>query len=383
MSSRRQKKQRRNKGLAIFLSLTAMVFLVFIVGAVVQFVEKQNAVLQQGGTEQNKNQNNGMHVGLNFDNSWLDLFREDTTEEEWDIIKGEPVGKELLYGYYLPLHCSGTEISNIDVVQNMFEEKEWSTYLSATGKVLTLSAIPLQWVGSEVSISLISSQTMDSLKESTGYLHGLAGERSYKEMIRQLYPEYGFATVTFYDDRRNLYLVNCAYTIEENEMKLVMIHYNREERAYSLIPMETYQVIRENNEITIYKDNNFITYVPYNLCENASVFRIEAFSKRKSERYENIIGFTYSNPNPTAEEWPLYGCVYFADGTKASKAVFDFSKENQLSICWENKETDYFGAVVEIEGAGEITFSYKMVQDTGLILEKDGKEYYYLQKMNE
>ena len=34
-----------------------------------------------------------------------------------------PVPKELLYGYYLPMHCSGTDIANVDVVQNMFEEK--------------------------------------------------------------------------------------------------------------------------------------------------------------------------------------------------------------------------------------------------------------------
>lgn len=373
-------KKKKKNGLLVFFCLLVIVLFVFFVGNTIWYMEKQNQTMHQTDNIQNGDSN--VQHNVNVEHSFSDIFaQEDSEEFEWTI-EGTPVEKEWLYGYYLPMHCSDTTIANVDVVLNMFEEKEWSTYLSPTNEKLVLSAVPLLWNGSKIYLNLISNENLDTLNDKTGYPHGLAGKRSYKEMIRALFPEYGFTTVTYYDNRGNLYTIDCAYLVEGNDMNLVMIHYDKDTREYSLIPMEQYQVIREKNKITIYKDKNFVTYVPFNLCENASVFNIEAFCNDKKRRYEDIMGITYYNPEPKAETWPLYGCVYFSDGSKAPEAIFDFSKENQVTIRWDNKVTDYFGTIVEIEGSGEVTFSYEMVQDTGLILEKDGVNYYYVEKMN-
>ncbi len=378
-----QIKRKRKRGWIVFLTLTAFVLLALIVGGVIWLMEKQDDILQKEENTQNAGHSSDSNSSQKTETSLLDILKQDKTEEvEW-VIEGDPVSIDSLYGYYLPEHCSDTEIANEDVILNMFEEKEWSTCLSPTGKILELSAVPLLWNGSKVYLELVLSENLDALSDKTGYPHGLAGKSSYEKMIRKLFPKYGFTTVTYYDSRANLYTVDCAYTVDGNDMTLLMIHYEQDTQEYSLIPMEQYQVIREDNVITIYKDKNFVSYVPYNLCENASLFQIEAFCSNRKERYEDIKGITYYNQDPKAETWPLHGCVYFSDGTKAPEAEFDFSKENQLTIRWDNKVTDYFGTIVELEGSGEVTFSYQIVQDTRLILKKDGVEYFYLQNIEE
>ena len=73
--------------------------------------------------------------------------------------------------------------------------------------------------------------------------------------------------------------------------------------------------------------------------------------------------------------------MYFADGTKAPDAVFKFS-EDTLTISWTTRQTDIYGYVWTIDDVREVTFTYTMLKDTGLLLEKDGVKYFYLEKMS-
>lgn len=373
LRSSRQEKRKKSGNLLVTLYVVVILLWILFAIEIVDFAKEQNTIMQDG---QNTNQNMNSDLGGNEEN------REEDKEFVW-VVEGEPVSKDLLYGFYLPMNCSNTVIANVDVVTNMFEKKEWSTYLSSTGKELTLSALPLLWDGLEVNLSLISKENIQALDQKTGYKHEEEGIQSYKKMIREMIPEYSFVTLTYYDNRRNLYTVDCAYTVDGNDMKVFLVYFDEKCQEYSLIWMEDYQVLRKENEITIYKDKNFVTYVPYNLCTNASKFQIEAFAKYQNERYQDIVGITYYNFEPKADSRGTYGCVYFADGSVASKATFDFSTKNQMTIRWEEKEMDYYGTSVVIEGSGEVTFSYKMVRDTGLILGKDSIEYRYLEKMDE
>lgn len=374
----KETKRKKRKKVRIFLAVAAVGIVCAIVCTSIWMVGKKDSVFPEN--EMASNFADAIsQPGKDIFSHVFEGSSEEETKETDRIIEGEVSSSSLLYGYYLPEHCQDTFLANEDVVLNGFEKKEWSTYLTSDGTALTLSALPCFWNGSQLTLASISEETIEQLL-ADGSLQGERQTEAYKRMIRSLRGAYDFVTVTYYDVRQNFYAVDCVYQVRGNILTLSMIRYDAQEGEYILYLMEEYQAVRTDNEITIHKERNQMHYVPYNLSYGAEFFCIDAFAQRDNQQYEAISGMSCCTDRAKESGWNLEGRLSFADGSVALSASFDFSQENTVTISWWNRELETNGRVETISEFGSVTFRYQMIQDTGLLLEKDGVEYAYFAK---